>query len=252
MTMPKTDGPAIEIRDLTTVEEFAEAVDVQRTVWAMVETELVPMRFFAVAHKVGGQTFGAYDGSRMIGFLLAIPGVKPGPRPYIHSHMLAVLEEYRNRGLGRIMKLKQRDEALSRGLSLIEWTFDPLELKNAYFNIARLGIIVRRYIPNNYGYSTSPLSGPLPTDRIVAELCISSPRVVSLLDEGKPEPPRPVEARIAVPEAIARLRQEDPGQAREIQQRVGEQFVEHFGRGLAVIGFERSEEAGTYLLGQWE
>src|SRR5205085_1868843 len=111
------------------------------------------------------------------GFCFAIPGIKsaiksgdkpgdkPGGQPYLHSHMLGVLPEYHNARIGRRLKLRQREEALSRGIALIEWTFDPLELKNAFLNIQRLGAIVRHYYPNQYGTTSSPLHGGLPTDR---------------------------------------------------------------------------------------
>ena len=112
----------------------------------------------------------------MIAFCLAIPGLKPDGKPYLHSHMLGVLAEYRNHGVGRQLKLQQRDDALARGIDLIEWTFDPLEIKNAYFNVERLGAIVRRYLRNQYGASSSPLHGGLPTDRLVAEWWIRKPR----------------------------------------------------------------------------
>ena len=83
----------------------------------------------------------------------------------------------------------QRDDALARGIQLIEWTFDPMELKNAFFNIERLGAIVRRYAENQYGITASPLHGGLPTDRCYAEWWIDSPRVRAVL-AGQPDPPR--------------------------------------------------------------
>ena len=95
--------------------------------------------------------------------------------------MMGVLPEYRNRGVGRLLKLAQRDDAIKTGINLIEWTFDPLELKNAFFNIERLGAIVRRYVPNQYGTTTSHLHGGLPTDRCVAEWHVSSIRVADIL-----------------------------------------------------------------------
>jgi len=235
---------------LSTNEEFAEAVKLQRHIWGFEEIELLPVRFFVVASGVGGQTFGAYDGERMVGFLLAIPGLKPGGRLYLHSHMTGVLEAYRNRGVGRLLKLRQREDALQRGFDLIEWTFDPLELKNAYFNLERLGAVVRRYVLNQYGTTTSHLHGGLPTDRCVAEWWIRSPRVEAVI-AGRGAPRTPIEGRIEVPAEIARLRRENPREARRIQQRVSEQFLELLGRGLAVIGFERTESAGAYLLGRW-
>ena len=121
----------------------------------------------------------------MVGFTLALAGVHEG-RPFLHSHMTAVLESFRDRGVGRKLKLFQRDDALARGFQLVEWTFDPLELKNAHFNFMRLGAIARRFIPNCYGVTESPLHAGMPTDRLVAEWWLDSPRVNSLLSAAAP------------------------------------------------------------------
>jgi predicted GNAT superfamily acetyltransferase len=176
--------------------------------------------------------------------------MKPGGVSYLHSHMMGVVPEYRNQGVGRMLKLRQREEAIAMGVPLVEWTFDPLELKNAFFNIERLGAIVRRYVLNQYGTTTSHLHGGLPTDRCVAEWHVSTNRVGRILAGEKLQ--REVEARIPVPYEIAHWRLDDPGRARGEQQRISEQFLEYFRAGLAVIGFERGETTGTYLLGTWE
>ncbi len=240
----------IELRPLTQSREFQEAVELQKRIWGFDDIELLPARLFVVAIKVGGQAFGAYDGGRMIGFLISIPGLKPGGRSYLHSHMLGVLPDYRNQGVGRMLKLRQRDDALARGIQLIEWTFDPLELKNAFFNLERLGAIVRRYVENQYGSTTSPLHGGLPTDRCVAEWWLASPRAEAVLSGRAPA--RTIDERIEVPADIGAIRRAEPRRAREIQKSLGSRLMAAFDRGLAVIGFERSESLGTYLLGRWE
>lgn len=241
----------IEIRPLTESEDLKTVVKLQREIWGFEDVDLLPLRLFVVASKIGGQVFGAFDGRQMVGFAVAIPGLKAGGKSYLHSHMLGVLPEYRNSGVGRTLKLTQRDDALRRGVSLIEWTFDPLEIKNAFFNMERLGAIVRRYVPNQYGTTSSPLHGGLPTDRCIAEWWIASPRV-NAIASGQPFERNPVEARIAIPSDIASIRTDDPARARKIQQAACEQFRAAFDRGLAVIGFEKTEQAGTYLLGKWE
>jgi predicted GNAT superfamily acetyltransferase len=240
----------IELLALTESRQFQEAVELQKTVWGFNDIELLPVRLFVVAIKVGGQAFGAYEGGDMVGFLLSIPGLKPGGGSYLHSHMLGVLKEYRNRGVGRMLKLRQREDALQRGIDLVEWTFDPLELKNAFFNMERLGAIVRRYVENQYGTTTSPLHGGLPTDRCVAEWWLASPQAEAAI-AGRP-PARTVDERIEVPADIDVIRREEPRRAREIQKSLGARLTSGFDRGLAVIGFERSDRAGTYLLGRWE
>jgi predicted GNAT superfamily acetyltransferase len=239
----------IEVRALATAAEFAEAVDLQKLVWHFADIELLPVRLFVVAHKVGGHIFGAYDAGRMVGFLLAIPGIKRGAQGYLHSHMLGVLSEYRDRGVGRTLKLRQREDALARGIDLVEWTFDPLEIKNAFFNMERLGAIVRRYVENQYGTTSSPLHGGLPTDRCTAEWWVGSDRVKSILAGGRPDRGA-VEERIEVPAGIAEIRKTDPKCAREIQKAIAAQFHRHLDCGLAVIGFDRTERAGVYLLGK--
>ncbi|MBV9084016.1 MAG: GNAT family N-acetyltransferase [Acidobacteriaceae bacterium] len=241
---------AVQIRQLKTHDEFREALRLQREIWGFQDIELLPLRFFVVASKVGGQVLGAFDGPKMAGFCLCIPGLKSRGTPYLHSHMLGVLPEYRNTGLGRMMKLEQREFALAHRVDVIEWTFDPLELKNAFFNIERLGAIVRRYVHNQYGTTSSRLHGGLPTDRLIAEWWIRSPRVQQLCDRRPYERPRAV-ASVQVPSDIDDLRQHHRDRARKVQASIGEQFEQHFKADLAVIGFEKTAEAGTYLLGTW-
>ena len=241
-------GP-IEIRQLFHLGDFEDVVTLQKTIWSFADVELLPLRFLVVVSKVGGHIFGAFDGPRMIGFCFAIPGIKPDGRPYLHSHMLGVLPAYRNAQIGRRLKLRQRADALARGISLIEWTFDPLELKNAFLNIERLGAIVRVYKENQYGATTSPLHGGLPTDRCIAEWWIDSPRVQGIL-VGTGREARPTE-RISYPADIADLRVQDNTRAREIQQTNAGLFLDAFSRGLAVTGFTRTPSVGAYLLEPW-
>ena len=161
-------GDSIEIRRCSGLEELRACVALQKEVWNFTDAELVPLRMFVVAEKVGGQVMGAFDGNSMVGFALSVPGTRSG-HVYLHSHMLAVRKDFRNAGLGRRLKLLQREDALARGIELIEWTFDPLEIKNAYLNIEKLGAIARRYNINQYGITSSPLQGGLPSDRLIAE-----------------------------------------------------------------------------------
>jgi predicted GNAT superfamily acetyltransferase len=245
------DMRAIEVRQLTKLDDFAGAVRLQREIWGFRDVDLLPLRLFVVASKIGGQVLAAFDESGMVAFCLCIPGLKPGGKSYLHSHMLGVLPPYRNSGLGRTLKLKQREYAIASEVDLIEWTFDPLEIKNAFFNIERLGAIVRRYVHNQYGTTTSPLHGGLPTDRLVAEWWILSRRAEALCAESNFERSAAKE-KISVPAEIGEIRKRQPERAREIQAAIGEQFEKYFRAGLAVIGFEKTENAGIYLLGPWE
>ena len=241
----------IEIRQLQQNSEFVEAVKLQKAIWGFDEVDLLPVRLFVTASKIGGHSFGAYDGDRMVGFCIAIPGIKSGAKGYLHSHMLGVMKEYRDAGLGRRLKLAQREDAIRQRIDLIEWTFDPLEIKNAFFNIERLGAIVRRFVLNQYGTTSSPLNAGLPTDRCTAEWWLESDRVTSLLAGREMRRPEVV-ARISITNDIYTIKANDFARAREIQQRVADQFLEHFANNLAVTGFERSAENGTYLLSPWE
>jgi predicted GNAT superfamily acetyltransferase len=247
----KTDG--ILIRNCHDLEELRTAVALQKEVWNFTDAELVPLRLFVVAEKIGGQVIGAFDGSEMVGFALSVPGVRGG-HPYLHSHMLAVRQSYRNGGLGRRIKLFQREDGLGRGFELIEWTFDPLEIKNAYLNIEKLGAIARRYTINQYGITTSPLQGGLPTDRLIAEWWLKSRRVETLLRDGS-VPAVQAATKISLPAAIYawKASPDTRAHAEEVQERNREQFLKAFREGLAVLGYERDGEGnGTFLLGRWD
>jgi len=244
----KAANTRVEIEPLTTDQQFRDAVALQKTIWGFDEIELLPVRLFVTATKVGGQAFGAYADGRMIAFCLAIPGLKPGAKPYLHSHMLGVLPAYRDFGIGRLLKLRQRDDAMARGIDLIEWTFDPLEIKNAYFNVERLGAIVRRFVRNQYGMTTSHLHGGLPTDRCTAEWWVSSERVRGVVNGEPPASPEVAE-RIRLTAEIGEIRKKDPVRARAIQAQIADDLEAAFARGLAIVGVDRTPEWGTYLLG---
>jgi len=211
------------------------------------------LRMFVVADKVGGQVMGAFDGATLVGFALSIPGTRSG-HIYLHSHMLAVRKDHRNSGLGRCLKLMQRDDALARGIELIEWTFDPLEIKNAYLNIEKLGAIARRYNINQYGITSSPLQGGLPSDRLIAEWWLKSKRVETLLETGK-NPPIQSETSIVVPSQIYdwKATEDMRGKAQEVQEFNRKQFLRAFAHELAVLSYERDAEGnGKFLLGRWD
>lgn len=230
----------ITVRALAGRHEYADAVQLQRMIWGWEDLDILPVRFFVVARDIGGQLLGAFDDDFMCGFCVAIPGVKPGGAAYLHSHMLGVLPEYRDASAGGMLKLAQREDALARGFDLVEWTFDPLELKNAYFNIEKLGAVIRQYLPNHYGITSSSLGGGLPTDRCLAEWHLKRPR-----QEVTPL------ARIPVPAGLDRLRRTDPDEVLQIQQQVARLFQQNLASGLAVTGFERSPDSGTYLFSSW-
>jgi predicted GNAT superfamily acetyltransferase len=243
------DKSNIEIRMAMGLEEFQQCVDIQGAVWGYDDSDIVPRRMFLLAMKIGGQVVGAFapDG-QMIGFAMALPAYRDG-QAYLHSHMLAVLPEYRNAGLGRRLKLAQRDDAIARGIERMEWTYDPLETKNAYLNIAKLGAISRRYEANFYGPSTSVLQGGLPTDRLYAEWWLTSPRVEAVLRGERVQ----LEAleRISVPKEIAEWKAsaELRGLAAEVQTANRRALEDGFRGELVAAGYERDAGGnGSFLL----
>jgi predicted GNAT superfamily acetyltransferase len=247
------NNDAIVLRRCQSLDEIRSCVALQKEVWNFTDAELVPLRMFVVAEKVGGQILGAFNGNEMVGFILSVPGTRTG-HVYLHSHMLAVRKDYRNHGLGRRLKLLQREDALAHGIKLIEWTFDPLEIKNAHLNIERLGAIARRYNINQYGITSSPLQGGLPSDRLIAEWWLKSKRVETLLATGKTQPFR-AESDIAVPTQIYawKAAPETRVKAQQVQEQNRGQFLRAFSQGLVVLGYERDAEGnGKFLLGRWD
>ena len=253
-TIPTADDATIRKCEL--LAEMQACFALQKEVWRFSDADLIPVRMFVVASRIGGQVIGAFvptnDGSELIGFALAIPGMRNG-HCYLHSHMLAVRQQYRNSGLGRRIKLHQREDALARGFQLMEWTFDPLEIKNAYLNIEKLGAIARRYNVNQYGITSSPLQGGLPTDRLVAEWWMKSKRVEAVLADA-PRAKFDCRARIDVPAEIYgwKAATATRAQALAVQERNREKFNRAFAEGLSVLGYERDERGnGRFLLGEW-
>jgi predicted GNAT superfamily acetyltransferase len=243
----------IIIRKCVSLDELKACVDLQKEVWNFDDVDIVPLRLFVVSQKIGGQVIGAFSGDQLVGFSFSIPGSRNG-HSYLHSHMLAVREDFRNYGLGRKLKLAQRDDAIAKGFELLEWTFDPLEIKNAYLNLVKLGAITRRYSVNHYGLSSSPLQGGLPTDRLVAEWWLKSNRVVNLLEKNQP-PQFNIEKKIHVPAEIYAWKATDSnrGKAAEVQKRNREAFLADFRAGLAVLSYERDSQGnGAFLLGRWD
>jgi predicted GNAT superfamily acetyltransferase len=266
-------APEILIRKCSGFEEYDACVRLQTDIWGYDVRDAIPLREFIVIEHIGGQIIGAFDlarsdapggdGPSMIGFAMAMPGVREG-KAYLHSHMLAVQPEYRNSGVGRKLKLAQREDALARGITKMEWTFDPLEIKNAYLNIVRLGVVVHSYTPNFYGVFSSRLQAGLQTDRLHAEWFMDSPRVHATLKGGPALLPE-IKETIAVPGAIAEWKQSPSGfsQAEAVQNAVRTRFLDAFSRGLTVVGFDKrstraklndpvrnAEGDGVYLLAE--
>jgi len=263
---------AVVVRHCHGLAEFGACFEIQRAVWGSSDADLTPLPIFVVAAETGGQVLGAFADDRMVGFTLALAGMR-GRAPFLHSHMTAVLEAWRDRGIGRSLKLFQRQDALSRGIELIEWTFDPLQVKNAYFNLIRLGAISRRYLPNHYGSVSSPLQAGLPTDRLVAEWQLRSARVrravaartmqksatrtraISLLRAASTARTRArgrgKAVRICVPAELASLGHTRPDEAARLQAEIRQEFEHWLSLGYAATSVAVAGQGGEYVLQPW-
>ncbi len=234
----------IEIRHCQSLAEYGECVGLERSTWG--EDITVPAAIFVVAHHSGGQVLGAFEGGKIIGFTLALAGLR-GAQRFLHSHMTAVLPDHQNRGVGRRLKLFQRQDALKRGIPLVEWTFDPLELKNAHFNLVRLGAVARRYIPDCYGVTNSPVHAGLPTDRLVAEWWLDSERVRGILADN-PAPAKGQLERITIPSSVSEMKMNDRAAGLRIQSATRAQFEQWFSKGYVASGIENRGDSTDYVL----
>src|SRR5215471_2379803 len=251
----------IQIRKCTSLDDFHRCVELQKAVWNESDLETEPYVAFVVANQTGGQVLGAFDGDTMIGFTMAVVGVR-NKTPYLHSHMTGVLSEYRDRKVGRALKLFQREEALSRDIRLIEWTFDPLEVRNAHFNLNRLGAIVRTYIPNFYGITSSPLHRNLPTDRLLAEWHLDSKRVIAAISDFTPElseapalihiPGTPIAGSASLANASESFASPtSPTTISELQSRIRSEFQHWFSKNHAATSVRFTPSGADYLLHPW-
>ena len=259
----------IVIRECRGFEELQACVDLQIEVWGYSDGDVIPRRVFLVAQKIGGQVIGAFDAeaegeadaSNMIGFAFGLPGAKTGdksrsgkPETYLHSHMLAVREGYRNQRSGARLKLAQREDALRRGFRRMEWTFDPVEIKNSFLNIHKLGAVVRNYEENFYGVSSSRLQGGLQTDRLLAEWWLDAPRVEAAVAGYESWNQADCLEEVRVPAEIYAWKASDADRhlAVAVQRDNRERFQKAFAAGLAVIGFTRDAKGdGIFHLGRW-
>lgn len=272
-----TRGGHTAIREVKTHEGFRACEAIQKQVWRFSDLEVVPSRLMAVISRNGGSVLGAFESGRMIGFAFSYPGWRDG-RAVQCSHMLAVLPSHANRGVGYRLKQAQRLRTLARGLDLMFWTFDPLEAKNAYLNLHRLGAVAREFWVNLYGRTSSVLHHGLDTDRLVArwelagaraERCSRGERSLWTLErvlaedgcrllnrvrfrEGWPrssEPDLRARARcvaIEIPFDAGALRLQRTSLARAWQLKLRRTFPAYFRRGYEVADFVAGAAAGVH------
>lgn len=271
------------------------AVELQRQVWGNNELDMVPLHLLMTVAHNGGVLLGAWEGRELVGFVFGFLGTdQENPRRTAAanlkhcSHMLGVIPEYRDRGIGYQLKVAQREHVMQQGVRLITWTYDPLESRNAHLNIARLGGICRTYLREVYGDMNDVLNAGLPSDRFQVEWWITSQRVKQrlagdrprlLLDQftdagapvlnptrlnetgspemfGPPHDPDGLFALVEVPINFQALKAIDLGLARAWKLQIRDIFEAAFANGYIVTDFLHGDREGRerafYLLSQGE
>ena len=269
---------SVHIRDLHTLDDFRAVVALEQEIWGYTDIgDIITVPVFIITVKRGGILIGAFDHtSQMVGFAFSLVGVKDG-RATQWSHMMGVVADYRRSGLGRALKLAQRERAVAAGFDLMEWTFDPLQALNAHLNFFKLGVICDEYVRNLYGESTSALHRGTPTDRFVVQWRLREPHVerriartdssLSLRASEAADAPvvnQTIDAGrwrrtsagdlsidtprvwVEVPLEFTEMQQEVPELALEWRHHTREIFETYFGRGYRAVDFELGRR--RYLL----
>lgn len=242
------------IRECVTIEEFDVCVRLQREAFGLPDLEISPRRHLIVARAAGGWVLGAFIENELVGFVLNQVALRNGDEIIGYSHMMAVSKSHQNHGIGAKLKWAQRARALSEGRAFIKWTWDPLQARNAHFNINRLGVVVRAYAANFYGtdYSTLPDAKEsfhgIDSDRLFAEWELRTPRVEAVADGRSDETYGAPVAKIRIPPNWNAIIRDDPHAARGEQLRVRDEFQKAFAGHLICAGFVRDEKEPHYLL----
>ncbi len=247
--------PEITIREVETIEEMHECIELQRTVFAMPDMEISPVRHLIVARYAGGFTIGAYLGKRLVGFVLSLPMFleKRNERAF-YSHMTAVDTSLQSLGIGAKIKWAQRERALADGAKYIRWTYQPVLARNAFFNLERLGVTINTYMPNFYGTDAESSAQQrdaeegVDSDRLFADWQLDSPKVVAFSKGEKFEEKGEIIKTVEIPPNWNDLVVRDTKRAVAEQERIKHEFQTAFAEGLIVRGFERNETNPKYLL----
>jgi predicted GNAT superfamily acetyltransferase len=245
-------APNVIIRECTTIDELSKCVDLQREVFALPDIEISPVRHLIVTRNAGGFTLGAFVDGELIGFVLSVPAYLRGRRAF-YSHMTAVRARYQSLGIGARLKWAQRERSLAEGVKYVKWTFEPIKARNAYFNLEKLGAVVREYEEDFYGvdYATSPETADkvgLASDRLFAEWELESPKVVALSNGETYREARTPAAKICIPADWYGLVSSDIHAALGEQLRVRQEFRSALEHGFVCRGFERSDRQPSYLM----
>ncbi|MGI9055763.1 MAG: hypothetical protein ACR2F2_08185 [Pyrinomonadaceae bacterium] len=242
----------IEIRECETIDELSECVQLQREVFALPEIEISPVRHLIVTRHAGGFTLGAFHDENLVGFVLSVPALLRGEKSF-YSHMTAVRKDFQSYGIGAKLKWAQRARSLAENVRFIKWTFQPVMARNAFFNLEKLGAIVRHYEPNFYGTDYSTIGNKhenigLDSDRLFAEWNLESEKTMALSKGEKFIKTSEAVKKIEIPNDWNLLVKTNPRKAIEEQNRIKEEFQTAFSERLAAKGFGRSEANPKYLL----
>lgn len=264
-------GP-IEVRRLGNLEELRQCEELQSRVWGPEDVVRVPALVMVTALGNGGFAFGGFADGKIVGFVLASPGLTDTGHVKQCSILMAVDPSYQNSGVGYRLKLAQREAALAQGLDLITWTFDPLASANSHLNLQKLGCVASRYFVDLYGTADRGLNAGLPTDRLLAEWWIRKPEVAGRLANGRSsEPPAATPAvdevaldprtglpalrrmdldrvepvlLLEIPESIRAVKVADLELARTWREGVREILQHYLARGYRAAGFHRLPHNG--------
>ena len=245
--------PEIVIRECESLEELDACVHLQKAVFALPDLEISPRRHLIVTKQAGGFALGAFARGELVGFVLSVPGFYKNGERFFYSHMTAVAREYQNYGIGARLKWAQRERALAENIKFIKWTFQPLQSRNAFFNLERLGATVDYYAANFYGtdYETSGADEEkigLDSDRLFAGWNLENEKVVALSKgEEFAETVKAVRA-IEIPNDWNAMLKNEPQKAVDAQERVKHEFQRAFSEGLICRRFSRDENRPRYLL----
>lgn len=231
----------VSLRELTGMGEQAEAIRLLSEIWKRSpENPPVPPELLRAMSKAGNYIAGAFIGDELIGVAIAFHANPE--RHALHSHIAGISSAHAGRSVGFALKQHQRAWALSRGIDTIEWTFDPLVARNAYFNLTKLGAEPAEYLANFYGEIADGVNTDDETDRLLVSWRLRSKEAIACAS-GSPVAVRrePGDAAVAVPADIERVRREDMAAAQLWRRRVRDQLTELLDAGGRIIGFDRAE-----------
>ncbi|GAA2876243.1 GNAT family N-acetyltransferase [Nonomuraea rubra] len=242
----------VAVRELRDLDEAHAVIALLVEIWGRPENPLITVEFLRALTKAGNYVAGAYDGDRLVGVCIGFHE-EPAART-LHSHIAGVAPGLAGRGIGMALKLHQRAWALARGIVAVEWTFDPLVSRNAYFNIVKLGALPVEYLPNFYGAMHDAINGGDDTDRLLVRWELLSPRVRAACSGTPCERPAggPSSRRVAAPADIEALRVHDAAAARSWRPRLRDELEPLMAAGGRVVDYDRElgylvELAGTDL-----